>query len=52
MGYTIFRPEELRFQAPSGATSVGSTAPLSDALHEMRANISPAFHPAAGARAT
>ena len=39
MGYTIFRPEELRFQAPKRSDQRRSIAPLSDALHEMRANI-------------
>ena len=39
MGYTIFRPEELRFRAPKRGDQRRSIAPLSDALHEMRANI-------------
>ncbi len=39
MGYTIFRPEELQFQAPKRGDQRRSIAPLSDALHEMRANI-------------
>jgi uncharacterized cupin superfamily protein len=39
MGYTIFRPQELQFRPPKRGDQRRSIAPLSDALHEMRANI-------------
>jgi uncharacterized cupin superfamily protein len=39
MGFTIFRPDELRFRPPQRGDQRRSIAPLSDALHEMRANI-------------
>ena len=39
MGYTIFRPEERQFQAAQRGDQRRSLAPLSGALHNMRANI-------------
>jgi uncharacterized cupin superfamily protein len=39
MGYTVFRPEERRFQAPQRGDQRRGLAPLSGALHTMRANI-------------
>jgi len=39
MGYTIFRPEEREYQPPQRGDQRRSLAPLSDALHAMRANI-------------
>ena len=39
MGYTIFRPEECEFQAVQRGDQRRSLAPLSGALHTMRANI-------------
>jgi uncharacterized cupin superfamily protein len=39
MGYTIFRPEEREYQPPQRGDQRRSLAPLSDALHTMRANI-------------
>src|SRR5674476_391094 len=39
MGYTIFRPDEREFQAPQRGDQRRSLAPLSEALHNMRANI-------------
>src|SRR5664280_3903610 len=39
MGYTIFRPDELEFQAPQRGDQRRSLASLSGALHTMRANI-------------
>lgn len=39
MGYTIFRPEERQFQAPQRGDQRRGLAPLSEALHNMRANI-------------
>jgi uncharacterized cupin superfamily protein len=39
MGYTIFRPDELEFQAPQRGDQRRSLAPLSGALHNTRANI-------------
>jgi uncharacterized cupin superfamily protein len=39
MGYTIFRPEEWEFQAAQRGDQRRSLAPLSGALHTMRANI-------------
>jgi len=39
MGYTVFRPEEREFQPPQRGDQRRSLAPLSGALHNMRANI-------------
>jgi uncharacterized cupin superfamily protein len=39
MAYTVFRPEERAFRAPKRGDQRRSLAPLSDALHTMRANI-------------
>jgi len=39
VGYTIFRPNELEFRAPSRGDQSRSLAPLSEALQNMRANI-------------
>jgi uncharacterized cupin superfamily protein len=39
MGYTVFRPDELEFQAPQRGDLRRSLAPLSGALHNTRANI-------------
>ena len=39
MGYTIFRPDELEFRASQHGDQSRSLAPLSEALHNMRANI-------------
>jgi uncharacterized cupin superfamily protein len=39
MGYTVFRPDELQFQAAQRGDQRRSLAPLSGALHNMRANI-------------
>jgi len=39
MGYTIFRPDELEFRAPQRGDQRRGIAPLSDALHNTRANI-------------
>jgi len=39
MGYTIFRPGEREFQAAQRGDQRRSLAPLSEALHNMRANI-------------
>jgi uncharacterized cupin superfamily protein len=39
MGYTIFRPDECEFQPAKRGDLRRSIAPLSDALHNMRANI-------------
>ena len=39
MGYTIFRPDECEFQAAQRGDQRRSLAPLSGALHTMRANI-------------
>ncbi len=39
MGYAIFRPDELDFQAPQRGDQRRSRASLSDALHNTRANI-------------
>ena len=39
MGYTVFRPEERAFQPPQRGDQRRGRAPLSGALHEMRANI-------------
>jgi len=39
MGYTVFRPDEHEFQAPQRGDQRRSLAPLSGALHAMRATI-------------
>jgi uncharacterized cupin superfamily protein len=39
MGYTIFRPDEREFQTAQRGDQRRSLAPLSGALHNMRANI-------------
>ena len=39
MGYTVFRPDECEFQAAQRGDQRRSLAPLSEALHNMRANI-------------
>ena len=39
MGYTVFRPGERDFQAALRGDQRRSRAPLSEALHAMRANI-------------
>jgi hypothetical protein len=39
MGYTVFRPDERAFQAPQRGDQRRRLAPLSGALHNMRANI-------------
>jgi uncharacterized cupin superfamily protein len=39
MGYTIFRSDELEFQAPQRGDQRRSLASLSGALHNTRANI-------------
>ena len=39
MGYTIFRADEREFQAAQRGDQRRSLAPLSGALHTMRANI-------------
>ena len=39
MGYTIFRPDERELQAAQRGDQRRSLAPLSGALHTMRANI-------------
>ena len=39
MGYTIFHPDELEFHAPQRGDQNRGIAPLSEALHNMRANI-------------
>jgi uncharacterized cupin superfamily protein len=39
MGYTLFQPEECEFQAAQRGDQRRSLAPLSGALHTMRANI-------------
>jgi uncharacterized cupin superfamily protein len=39
MGYTVFRPAELEFQAPQRGDQRRSLAPLSGALHNTRANM-------------
>ena len=39
MGYTVFRPDEREFEAPQLGDQRRSLAPLSGALHTMRANI-------------
>jgi uncharacterized cupin superfamily protein len=39
MGYTIFRPDEREFQTAQRGDQRRSLAPLSGALHNLRANI-------------
>ena len=39
MGYTIFRIDELEFQAPKRGDQSRGIAPLSEAMQAMRANI-------------
>jgi len=39
VGYTIFRPDELEFRTSQRGDQSRSLAPLSEALHNMRANI-------------
>ena len=39
MGYTIFRRDELEFRTSQRGDQSRSLAPLSEALHNMRANI-------------
>ncbi len=39
MGYTVFRPDECEFQAAQRGDQRRSLAPLSGALHNLRANI-------------
>jgi uncharacterized cupin superfamily protein len=39
MGYTIFRIDELEFQAPKRGDQRRGIAPLSEAMQAMRANI-------------
>ena len=39
MGYTIFRSDERQFQAAQRGDQRRGVAPLSEALHAMRANI-------------
>ena len=39
MGYMIFRPDEREFRAAQRGDQRRSLAPLSEALHSMRANI-------------
>ena len=39
MGYTVFRSDEFEFQAPSRGDQRRGIAHLSEALHNMRANI-------------
>src|SRR5664280_859215 len=39
MGYTVFQPDELEFQAAQRGDVRRSLAPLSGALHATRANI-------------
>jgi uncharacterized cupin superfamily protein len=39
MGYTIFRPDDLDFQAAQRGDTRRSRASLSEALHNSRANI-------------
>ena len=49
MGYTVFRPEERAFEPPQRGDQRRGRASLSEALHEMRANI---WRLPAGARGT
>jgi len=49
MGYTVFRPDERAFQPPLRGDQRRGRALLSEALHEMRANI---WRLPAGARGT
>ncbi|MHB8060043.1 MAG: cupin domain-containing protein [Gaiellaceae bacterium] len=39
MGYTIFRPDQLEFHPPQRGDQSRGIAPLSESLHNMRANI-------------
>jgi uncharacterized cupin superfamily protein len=39
MGYTVFRPDECEFQTAQRGDQRRTLAPLSGALHSMRANI-------------
>jgi uncharacterized cupin superfamily protein len=39
MAYTVFRPAELKFQPPQRGDQRRGLAPLSEALHNSRANI-------------
>jgi uncharacterized cupin superfamily protein len=39
MGYTVFRPDERAYRPPLRGDQRRGIAPLSDALHTMRANI-------------
>jgi len=39
MGYTVFRPDGREFQTPQRGDQRRGLAPLSPALHSMRANI-------------
>ena len=39
MGYTVFRPDEREYEAPQRGDLRRGRAPLSQALHAMRANI-------------
>jgi uncharacterized cupin superfamily protein len=39
MGYTVFRPDELEFHAAQRGDQRRSLAALSEALHNMRANV-------------
>ena len=39
MAFTIFRPDERTFQTPQRGDQRRGLAPLSNALHNMRANI-------------
>ena len=39
MGFTVFRFDDLAFQAPQRGDQRRRIAPLSEALHAMRANI-------------
>jgi uncharacterized cupin superfamily protein len=39
MGYHVFRPDEREFQAPQRGDQRRGLAPLSEALHNSRANI-------------
>jgi uncharacterized cupin superfamily protein len=49
MGYSVFRPDERAFQPPLRGDPRRGRAPLSEALHEMRATI---WRLPAGARGT
>jgi uncharacterized cupin superfamily protein len=39
MGFTIFRPDKLDWQPPKRGDQTRRIVPLSDALHESRANM-------------